>query len=116
MYSYINLTTKAEGFWGHFNGSEVCPVPSPATAPSGGAPATPTPAVVVTAKELAAQHQWDKNERLAKSLLTQKIPNSTLMQIHLKKTVKEHWDAIVEEYTSKGAYAQMDLYQKFMDM
>jgi len=111
---------EAKGFWGHFDGSEVRPVPSPApaaaTAPTGGAAATPTPAVVVTAEELAAQHQWDKNERSAKSLLTQKIPDSTLMRIHLKKTVKERWDAIVEEYTSKGAYAQTDLRQKFMDM
>jgi len=82
-------------------------------APPGG---TSTPAMVATAKELAAQHQWDKNERSAKSLLTQKIPDSTLMWIHLKKTVKEHWDAIVEEYTLKGAYVQTDLHQKFMDM
>ena len=38
------------------------------------------------------------------------------MHIHTKKTVKECWDAIVEEYTSKGTYAQTDLHQKFMDM
>ena len=35
------------------------------------------------------QLQWDKNERSAKSLLTQKIPDSTLMRVHSKKTVKE---------------------------
>ena len=80
---------EAKGFWGHFDGSERCPVPSPApaveTAPSEGAAVTPTPAVVVSTEDLAAQRQWDKNERSAKSLLTQKIPDSTLMQIHLKK-------------------------------
>lgn len=30
--------------------------------------------------------------------------------------MKERWAAIVEEYTSKGVYAQTDLRQKFMDM
>ena len=71
---------------------------------------------MVSDEDLAAQLQWDKNGRSAKSLLTQKIPNSTLMHIHTKKTVKERWAAIVEEYTSKGTYAQTDLHQKFMDM
>ena len=38
------------------------------------------------------------------------------MCIHLKKTVKECWDAIIVEYTLKGVYAQTDLCKKFMDM
>ncbi|KIM45005.1 hypothetical protein M413DRAFT_25393 [Hebeloma cylindrosporum] len=99
---------EAKGFWGHFDAA--------APAPTGGTAATPAPTMVVSNDVLAAQLQWDKNERLAKSLLTQKIPDSTLMRIHLKKSVKEHWAVIVEEYTSKGAYTQMDLCQKFMDM
>ena len=110
---------EAKGFWGHFDGSEPRPEPSPAPPPTETAEgARPAPARVATisAEDLAAQLQWDKNERSAKSLLTQKIPDSTLMRIHSKKTVKERWAAIVEEYTSKGAYAQTDLRQKFMDM
>src|SRR6266567_7956404 len=104
---------EAKGFWGHFDGSEPRPVVSAA------ATATPVDhdAQTKLAEALAMQQlQWDKNERSAKSLLTQKIPDSTLMRVHSKKTVKECWDAIVVEYTSKGAYAQTDLRQKFMEM
>src|SRR6266567_7378794 len=98
---------EAKGFWGHFDGSESRPVAPPA------ATATPVDddAQTKLAEGLLVQQlQWDKNERSAKSLLTQKIPASTLMRIHLKKTVKERWDAIVVEYTLKGAYAQMDMW------
>ena len=55
-----------------------------APAPIAAAPTIP----VLTAEELAVvQKQWDKDELSAKSLLTQKIPNSTLMRIYVKKTV-----------------------------
>lgn len=84
---------EAKGYWGHFDGTEPRPIPS-----------SPP-----TNDETMAIAQWDKDERSAKSLLTQKIPNSALMHIRNKKSVKERWDAIVTEYTKKGAFAQMDL-------
>ncbi len=90
---------EAKGFWGHFDGTSVCPVLS-----------TPP-----TADETAAKNQWEKDERSAKSLLTQKIPNSTLMRVHSKTAVKDRWDAIVKEYTDKGAYAQTELRTKFLE-
>jgi len=104
---------EAKGFWGHFDGSERRPVESVATTTAEGDEA----AQVKVAKELVVQQlQRDKNERSVKSLLTQKIADSTLMRVHSKNTVKECWDAIVVEYTSKGAYAQTDLHKKVMDM
>src|SRR6266508_3196828 len=51
----------------------------------------------------------------AKSLLTQKIPDSTLMRVHSKTTVQERWVAIVTEYTDKGTYAQTELRTKFVE-
>jgi hypothetical protein len=81
----------AKGFWGHFDGTT--PVPSLSTLP--------------TAAESIAKSQWEKDEQPAKSLLTQKLPDSTLMRIHMKVTVQERWEAVVREYTEKGAYAQM---------
>jgi hypothetical protein len=107
---------EAKGFWGHFTGDKVRPAAAPpAAATTGDAPAAadkPT----LTAEELALiQKQWDKDELSAKSLLTQKIPDSTLMRIHTKKTVRERWEAIVTEYTEKGAYAQTDLRARFLD-
>src|ERR1700678_884850 len=38
--------------------------------------------------EIAAVDKWDKDKLSAKSLLTQKIPDSTLMCVHNKRTVK----------------------------
>ena len=58
--------------------------------------------------------QWEKDERSAKSLLTQKLPDSTLMKVHMKPTVHARWEAVVTEYTQKGAYAQTDLRAKFL--
>ncbi|KDR65014.1 hypothetical protein GALMADRAFT_260373, partial [Galerina marginata CBS 339.88] len=37
------------------------------------------------------------------------------MQIHAKRTVRERWEAIVTEYTKKGAYAQTDLHARFLE-
>ncbi len=59
--------------------------------------------------------RWDKDELSAKSLLTQKIPDSTLMRIHAKTLVRERWEAIVKEYTEKGAYAQTNLRVRFLE-
>ena len=39
-------------------------------------------------------------------MLTQKLPDGTLMRVHKKATVKLRWDAIVAEFTEKGAYGQ----------
>ena len=59
--------------------------------------------------------QWDKDKSSAKALLTHCIPDLTLMCIYNKPSVKEHWDTIVEEYSSKGSFAQADLWVCFME-
>ena len=57
--------------------------------------------------EIAAVEKWDKDERSAKSLLTHKIPDSTLMRVHTKHTVRERWEAIVTEYTERGRFLEL---------
>ena len=64
---------KAKGYWGHFNGTDTRPDPTATT----------------TAEDAATILQWDKDECSAKSLLTQKLPDSALMHIHKATTVKE---------------------------
>src|SRR5258708_23952071 len=66
-------------------------------------------------EKITAKSQWEKNKRSAKLLLTQKIPNSTLMRVFSKMAVKDRWDVIVKEYTEKGAYAQTELRTKFLE-
>ncbi|KAF8219857.1 hypothetical protein L208DRAFT_1187909, partial [Tricholoma matsutake] len=85
---------EAKGFWGHFNSTTTCPVP---------AASPPTQA------ESEAIAKWNRDEKSAKALLTHRIPDSTLIRIHGKALLKDRWDLIVAEYTSKGAFAQADL-------
>ncbi|KAJ3491556.1 hypothetical protein NLJ89_g11326 [Agrocybe chaxingu] len=103
-------TIKVKGFWGHFNGTSICLQLITVTAPNGAVTSAPT------AAEIASQAQWQKDKRLAKSLLIQKILDSMLMCIHLKTSVKDHWYAIVAEYSKKGAYTQTDLHTKFLEL
>jgi len=82
---------EAKGFWGHFNGASTCPVNStiPGTMMPGGSVATTARSAMTPEELAAAQSQWDKDKQSEKSLLTQTIPDSTLIQIHSKKSVKE---------------------------
>ena len=67
-------------------------------------------------KELAEKTQWERDERSSKSLLTQKLLDSTMVLIHSKKLVKERWDEVVKEYTLKSKYAKTGLRAKFLGM
>ena len=100
---------EAKGFWGHFDGTTPCPILSPTVT-------TGTTTTGPTAEQIAAEAQWQKDERSAKSLLTQKIPDGTLLRIHAKTTVKSRWEAIELEYTEKGDYAKTELRAKFLEM
>ena len=51
---------EAKGFWGHFDGTSTLPV---TTSESSDA-------------DIAAKNQWEKDERSAKTLLTQRLPDS----------------------------------------
>ena len=93
---------EVKGFWGHFDGTEP--------------KLTPAIASKVTAEERSAIATWEKDEHSAKSLLTQKLPDSTLMHICSKTSIKQQWDAIVHEYTEKGAFAQTEMHVKFLDL
>jgi hypothetical protein len=103
---------EAKGFWEHFDDSGVCPSAVLVSVTGVGGVTTTT---LHSDTNIAAINKWDKDERSAKSLLIQKIPDLTLMRIHTKHTVKERWDAIVTEYIEKGAYTQMDLRGRFLE-
>ncbi|KAJ8507986.1 hypothetical protein ONZ45_g9696 [Pleurotus djamor] len=102
---------EAKGFLGHFDGTTPHPAALTTQSPQGGT------AAAAQTRDLAEEvAQWEKNERSAKSLLTQKIPDSTLILIQGKKSVKDRWDAVVSEYTDKDAFAKSDLRNEFMSM
>jgi len=93
---------EAKGFWGHLDRTVSRPIAADPSAP--------------TTTETVAIAQWDKDERSAKSLLTQKLPDSTVVMVHGKVTVRERWEAVVKEFSKKSAYAQADMRAKFMAM
>jgi len=93
---------EAKGFLGHFDGTKPKPQPADAKNP--------------TAEETAAINLWEKNERLVKSLLMQKLPDSALMWIQSKKTVWSQWEVIETDFTEKGTFAQTEMHVKFLDL
>ena len=103
---------EAKGFWSHFDGTGSRPSADSVSTTDADGKVTVSPP---SETDLAAVDKWDKDEHSAKSLLTQKILDSTLMRVHTKRTVKERWEAIVAEYTEKGAYAQTDLRGRFLE-
>ena len=68
------------------------------------------------AAEIGMKSQWDKNKWSAKALLTQRLPDLTVMEINLKKTIKEQWEVVVREYTVKGVHTQTEIRAKFLMM
>jgi gag-polypeptide of LTR copia-type len=90
---------EAKSLWGYFDGTITQPTVS--TPPAAG--------------EEDALAKWVKEDRTAKALLTHRIPDSTLIRVHSKPSLKDRRDLMVKEYSSKGAFAQADLRTQFMD-
>ncbi|KAI0060482.1 hypothetical protein BV25DRAFT_1807123, partial [Artomyces pyxidatus] len=93
FYTRFELAAKAKGLWNHFDGS----TPHPSI------PASPS-----------AVEQWDKDENTALYLLSQRVPDSTLIMLRKRKTAAEQWSTLVAEYTRKSAYAQTTMRHKFL--
>ncbi|KAJ8501985.1 hypothetical protein ONZ45_g11958 [Pleurotus djamor] len=82
----------------------------------GAAPVLPEVDPLDAEAAAAAVVRWDKDEKAAKQLLNQKIPDSTLMLIRQYPTVRERWAAIVKEYTKKGEFAKTEMRASFLGM
>jgi len=90
------------GCWGHFDGSDPCPIPKD--------PKHPTDA------ELQAMQHWDHEDEVAGYLISQCLPDEIILDIEEFATTEEQWDAISTIFTAKTNFLQMDLHQSFMDM
>ena len=53
--------------------------------------------------------EWDKDERMAKYMLTQRLPDSTIIRVQKFTTVAMQWEVIVKEYTEKGESVQTEM-------
>lgn len=96
----FTVAATAKGKFGHFNGTTPRPVPV---------------ALPPTQAEAQAMQAWDDAEDVAKYLLTQRIPDSTVMHLESLATVAEMWTTLTTEFAQKGAYAQTDMRTAFLE-
>ena len=126
---FIRFTraVKSKGVWPHLDGSAACPrCPITTTGATGTSGTDPTiqgpatmagtpptdPAIAKYEEDLA---NWEKDEALALDLLTQRIPDSTVIRTSTLKTAAAMWAEIVHEYTEKGTMTQTDLRTRFLE-
>lgn len=100
FYLRLKRALASKRVWSHFDGSSACPEPMVSGSP--------------TASEQTAIDDWIKEEDLASNLLTQRIPDSTVLRTQHLQNVSAMWAEIVREYTQKGEFAQTDLRADFM--
>ena len=75
---------KAAQLWGHFNGTALRPVPKDAAAP--------------TIEEEEEMKAWDHEDVVARCLLSQRLPDSTLLRLSACPTVRACWEHLVAKY------------------
>ena len=93
---------EATDRWGYFDGSETRPVP--------------VDALNITTAEQESMTKWDRNDRVARYLLSQRLPDSTAVRMRVYHTAEERWSRVTDEFTAKSAYAQNDLETTFREM
>jgi Reverse transcriptase (RNA-dependent DNA polymerase)/gag-polypeptide of LTR copia-type/Integrase core domain/GAG-pre-integrase domain/Zinc knuckle len=103
---------QSKGVWGHLDGSLPCPVTPTVQPATGDEVGEGQGNAIPVSVELTT---WKKDEALALDLLTQRIPDSTVIRTASQPNAAAVWAEIVREYTEKGAYAQTDLRTKFLE-
>ena len=93
---------KVNRRWGYFTGTKKCPVP-----------ADPSNVTEDKGKKIEA---WEYSDSIAGYLLSQCLPDITVMRLTSCDMTKEKWDMVTSEYQAKSSYAQADLQQSFLDM
>jgi gag-polypeptide of LTR copia-type len=90
------------GCWGHFDGTDARPVPTDTAKP--------------TSDEKEVMRSWDKEDKVACQLLTQRLPDKVSMEVFDLKTARVRWDAVKLEFLARSKHAKNNLKQEFLDM
>ncbi|ETW80100.1 hypothetical protein HETIRDRAFT_322796 [Heterobasidion irregulare TC 32-1] len=96
------ITAKKK--WGHFDST----APHPSFIVAVGA--------ALSKKQLATIQTWDDNEASAKYLLSQRLPDSTVICTNKIAMVAARWASIVTDYTAKSAFAQTAVRKEFLGL
>jgi hypothetical protein len=59
---------------------------------------------------------WDHENLLTCYLLSQHLPNTTMIHLSHFSMAREHWEKVSQKYTAKSTYAQNNLKQSFLKM
>src|SRR5260370_13611568 len=88
--------------WGYFTGARPCPKPKVADKPTEG--------------KSKAIEKWEHKDAVASYLLSQRLPDITVMHLTSCLTVHDQCEMVTKEYQAKSAYTQADLHQSFLEM
>lgn len=88
--------------WVYFTGHKPHPKPKDVDSPTDG--------------EIEAGEKWEYADSVASYLLSQRLPDTTVMRLSSCTTTQERWEMVTKEYQAKSAYAQADLHQSFLEM
>jgi transposase InsO family protein len=98
----FRMAMQATGKWDCFDGTKPRPIAKDPAAP--------------TKDEKEAAAAWEKEDQVARYLLSQRLPDSTLLGLNSCTSATMCWNRVSDEYTAKSVYAQNDLEQAFLDM
>ncbi|KXN91618.1 hypothetical protein AN958_12673 [Leucoagaricus sp. SymC.cos] len=126
----FQTAVQGKGLWSHFDGSTpklMLKLPSvtvspPSASSSGSVSCAKTsldfsdaspiaPILLGTTGEIL---EWEHHENIAHSLLVQQLLNLMLIVVDSQPTVAKMWEAVVKEYTYKGAFSQTHMHQAFL--
>ena len=93
---------KITGHWGYFIGSRLRPSPSDISMPMD--------------TGIEAGEKWEREDAMASYLLSQRLPNTTVMRMANCATAQDQWELVTKEFQAKSKYAQANLHQSFLDM
>ena len=84
--------------WGHFNGTSARPVPKIVDAP--------------TKEEDEALKAWDHEDIVAGYLLSQRLPDLTLLRLSACPTARARWEHLSEKHSAKGSQPEQGKQKK----
>ena len=88
--------------WGYFDGTKLRPIPRDPGAP--------------TNAEIEALKSWDHEDVVARYLLSQHLPDMTVLSLDQYQTAQAWWTHVSDEYVAKSVYALNRLEEAFSDM
>ena len=98
----FQMAMIASNYWECFEGSRARPIAKDPTA--------------ATKEEEGTIAAWEKDDNIARYLLSQRLPDSAVLSFSSCSSVQICWKLVTEEYRAKSAFAKSDLEQVFLEM